>query len=437
MAENEEIREPREEDASPADMLLSGPEEAGKKKKEKKPRKIKEPKEPKAPREPKEPKAPKEPRAQKARTPREPKEPGTSWLSGMFKKQPKAAPDAGAVPPEDAAPDADAAPPEAGPAVPAPVPDGPPPPLPDTGKKKKEKKPKKIKEPKAAKPKKKAPPKKKPAKKAPPKEKPPKKPKPKKEPKLKENLDGQEAQEAQEAPESPAPGKPEKKSKKKENAVADDKKTNLPADEAVAVPHKGRSLRVALLTSLGWIALIFICMLVVKYDPTPDQSIQANILLFLANDEDHQNVIDLYYESDILGLAEQQRELDRRDEELDAREEELDDMESALDEREGELEDREDRVEDILSQFTGPEGDVSLSASEQAQILAKTLVAMQPAQAARTLEELDIDKAVYLCSLIKKDKKLGPIFDQMDPDVRVEIAELMAGDPPEPPDLED
>lgn len=206
---------------------------------------------------------------------------------------------------------------------------------------------------------------------------------------------------------------------KKENAVADEKTTNLPADQAVAALHKGHPLRLCLLISLGWLCVFAVFLLFVRFDPTEGEAIRGSVLLFLNPDEESREE---YYAGEILSNMDWEKENDLKTVELDEREAALDERESALDEREDELTDREDRANEILEQFNGSEGEGPVG--DQTELVAKALTNMQVAKAAESLANMDLDKAIQVCVKISA-KKLGGILSVMDPDLRDELLDAL------------
>jgi flagellar motility protein MotE (MotC chaperone) len=181
-------------------------------------------------------------------------------------------------------------------------------------------------------------------------------------------------------------------------------------------------IEVAVLVSLLWLSIVSAFVLLVLFDPTPDLMIRGTVLLRLNPDEDTRED---YFLADIFEFQEWERELDEWEKELelrvadlDLREEELDELEFMLEEREIEVEDRWETLRDI-----GVDG-ITADAGEAA----KTLERMQPAAAANALEEMDFDSAMRAVMLMSA-KRRAPIFNVMDPEMRVEFLEAMAAEP--------
>ncbi|MCL2003397.1 MAG: hypothetical protein FWG72_05260 [Oscillospiraceae bacterium] len=174
-------------------------------------------------------------------------------------------------------------------------------------------------------------------------------------------------------------------------------------------------LQVALLVSLLWLSLLGVFILFAIFDPTPDKIIRGSVLLLLNPEEETREE---YFLPDIHALQDWERELTEFEQGLMLRETELDHWEEELDEWENELIDAE--IEQELRWDEIRERGIEAIVPDLANT-AKTVERMQPRNAARLLQDMDFDGALLIVSLISA-KRLAPIYDVMDPDFAVELA---------------
>jgi flagellar motility protein MotE (MotC chaperone) len=205
-------------------------------------------------------------------------------------------------------------------------------------------------------------------------------------------------------------------------------------DEYVPAEKKplGR-LGVALLVSLAWMAVLFIAVLFVMNDPTPQNTVRNWVLMKIMPESKTWEEMDYsvnlwdkvaeeYYGGDIMKLQEQWMELREAqrefEEEKDEWEDEMEEREDELDEWEDRLDEREARLNEML------EGGGGIITPDIAQT-ASTVQRMDPAQAAASLLEMDDEYALMVCMLISP-KKLAPIFDSMEPEEAAGFLDAMS-----------
>jgi hypothetical protein len=177
---------------------------------------------------------------------------------------------------------------------------------------------------------------------------------------------------------------------------------------------------VALLISLAWLTVFSLFILFVLNDPTPDKSVRGWLLLRLNPESLTREEV---YMSEILGLQDDQRDLELEWEELDSEREALLLFEEALDDREMELDDWEMALEYRRDSMAGGVGGGIVSPDILHAV--KTVERMEPAVAALALEDMLFDTALRICSMISP-KRLAPIANAMEPDFLVRILEEMS-----------
>lgn len=199
-----------------------------------------------------------------------------------------------------------------------------------------------------------------------------------------------------------------------------DKKDKKEEKKEKTAPKGVGKLEIAVLISLLWLAIFSAFVLLVIFDPTEDRVIRGLTLMLLNPEDDTREEIwagDTYYYQDW------ERELDERAKALDAFEDSLNLREEELDNLESEVSDKQDEVDSMLEALRESGATVGVVQPDPAKV-AKNLALMPAATAASSLEGMDIDTAILLCTMIA-DKKLAPILDAMDPDVRIEILETL------------
>jgi flagellar motility protein MotE (MotC chaperone) len=197
--------------------------------------------------------------------------------------------------------------------------------------------------------------------------------------------------------------------------------------EAVEEARQVGKLEVVLLTSLAWLALFGVFILLVLFDPTESKVIRGTMREILDPDEE---IMERRHEDELLAIQEEEWRLLLWEAELDQREERLTDQEDRLADREAELEDLlleyQELIEEIRSMLGSGSGGGGGGRDPQAEVaaMAKTIERMEPITAARTLEEMDFEGAVKICALISA-KRLAPIMNVMDEEFRAELANAL------------
>jgi flagellar motility protein MotE (MotC chaperone) len=184
-------------------------------------------------------------------------------------------------------------------------------------------------------------------------------------------------------------------------------------------------LEVGILTSLVWLSIMSAFVLLVLFDPTSEKVIR-NTTFLLINPE--WETFENLHMSDIMELQDEWRDIEeerrmlvRWEAELDLREVELDDWENELFALEADL---EDRWEDIVENGTAGGGEHVGDAA----LVARTWRRMQPAVAARSMQEMDFD-VVLRSVVLMSDKDRARIFDVLDPEFLVELLDAMGAAP--------
>ncbi|MCL2084227.1 MAG: hypothetical protein FWH06_03090 [Oscillospiraceae bacterium] len=204
--------------------------------------------------------------------------------------------------------------------------------------------------------------------------------------------------------------KPPKKEKK-------EKKEKL---EKTEKPKKERKSHPVMATLFGVTVFWLVAMLVFTFLTFINAFTLKELVLQFLNPEDTYEVVFaseidslLDWETDLENLA---KDLDEREDELNRRDSELDDLESALYALQDELEDKFPDWFDEDAQLPLFTTDISS--------IAKTLAAMEPANAAEMLVELSEDYAVAVLQVMKLTARAA-IFDEMPLEERVRLTEAM------------
>lgn len=237
-------------------------------------------------------------------------------------------------------------------------------------------------------------------------------------PRLSELEDEQAAQGDTKARKDKKPGK-EKGAKGKKGQKGD-----AAANAELIESKRGGKGKAILLTSLVWLLLIGVAIVLVRFDPTEYGDIRGVVLLFLNPEEASREE---YWAAEILALMERERELDTLEQELGAEEDRLADYEAQLDDYESAIADREARADAILELFADTEVTPE-EALARAQQMAKTVASMTPSNAAGMFQNSDFEVVVSICVLMKP-KSLAPIMSALDAEFAGELFDALAAMP--------